>query len=256
MINFETNDEIAIIRLSRNPENLLNIEMMEELSLTYKKIEDMNNIRAVILTSNIDGFFCNGLDIEYLLNSDKEGKLKIFKALYDLSAHVYEFKKLNISLLNGHTMAGGAVLAAMTDFRFFVEGPYRFNFSEVKIGLGIPEAFLRIIESIASSINIRKTALLAEAYKPAEALTAGLIDDIFSKDEAIEKTKKFAKKVLTFPDKSYQKTKYNLRKSNIEFLKENNNESLETFSDFFDENFTEALLAIKEKRRTKFNFKL
>ena len=248
-------NNIALLSLERKPDNSLSIEMMREIIEQYEKLKNNNDIRAVIITSKIPGYFSNGLDIDELLKTPVDTKKKVFQALYDLILCVYGFPKLNIALLNGHAMAGGAILAAATDFRFFSEGSYRIFFSETKIGLGIPQAILQIIESVVGIQNLKRTALLAEPLKIDAAIEIGLADKKFSEKESLENTIRFAKQILAYPDKSYQKTKAAMRKNILNILKNNTNETLDEFSGFFDENFEEALLAIKEKRRPKFIFK-
>ncbi|MDH5720334.1 MAG: enoyl-CoA hydratase/isomerase family protein [Spirochaetia bacterium] len=244
---------IAVIKLNRAPDNSLSVEMMQEIIEQYEKAEKDENIRAVILTSAIPGYFSNGLDIDELLGASIEDKRKVFQTLYEMTTLIYSFSKLNIALLNGHAMAGGAILAAAADFRFFIDGPYRIFFSETKIGLGIPSSIIQIIESIVGAQNAKRIALLGEPLKVDAALETGLADKKFSEQDSFNKTLRFVKQILAYPDKSYRKTKMAMRKNIIENLNTETVNTIKEFSDFFDENFEEALLSIKEKRRPKFN---
>lgn len=251
-LNVSIENSLATVKMNRPPDNSLNIEMMHELSKVHNQLEESNHIKAILLTSEINGYFSNGLDLEDLLNSDSGGKIEIFEALYEMAKTIYSGSKLHAAYLNGHAMAGGAVLAAMSDFRFFLNGPYRIGFSEAKIGLGIPAVFLKIIESIVGSRELKNTTLLAKACKPEEALQTGLVDDLFDEENALPKIQKFITRTLLIPAQSYGAIKYSMREENIRLFNTEKQNTLKWFHTFFNDTLTEGLLAIREKRRPRF----
>ncbi|MDH4262048.1 MAG: enoyl-CoA hydratase/isomerase family protein [Spirochaetia bacterium] len=251
-LSIEIENSLATIRLNRFADNSMNVEMLKEITQAHNEIEIQNNVKAVLLTSSIEGFFSNGLDLHDLLAADVKGKIEIFKNLYIMCSAIYSSSKVHVSLLNGHAMAGGAVLAAMSDFRFIINGPYRIGFSESKIGLGLPEVFLNIIESIIGSQNLKNTVLLGQAYKPAEALKIGLVDEILNSENAEEKVQKYILKTLQIPRQSFQAIKTAMRTKNIRLFQTQMSATLDWFSMFFNETLDEGLLAVKEKRRPHF----
>jgi|GEM_PF-2601070 len=245
-------NQVATIRLNRPPYNALNIAMMKEIAVAHALLDKTENVRAILLTSAVDGYFSNGLDIDDLLEADSGGKLAIFENLYDMCQAIYSSPKIHAAFLNGHAMAGGAVCAAMSDFRFFSEGQYRISFSETRIGLALPQVFLKIIKSIVGVQNLKNTALLAQAYKPHEAREINLVDDLFAPHEALSKIHKFLARTLQIPTESYRAVKDNMRKEYIEMLQTDKKATLEWISRFFTDNLTEGLRASKEKRRANF----
>ncbi|MDH4199525.1 MAG: enoyl-CoA hydratase/isomerase family protein [Spirochaetia bacterium] len=252
-LEIEIKKQTAVIYLNREKENSLNIEFMGELEMAHRELNANGSVRAVILTSREPGFFSNGLDIHVLLNSGISGKIHMFEALFNMSRAVYSFEKIHVCLMNGHAMAGGAILAAMSDFRFMANGPYRVSFSEVKLGLAIPPLFIKIIQSITGGAALNKTVLQGKAFKPAEALQTGFVDDIFPQEDALFKTEKFVHALLQSPPQSYTAVKQYLRKDMIHQFEADKAETLQNFSRFFNDNFTEALLAISGKRRPVFS---
>jgi len=263
-------DSIGFIRLCREPQNDLTIEMMEALIDIHNVWSGDAKIRGVIITSSIPGFFSSGLDIDSLLKADSfvndhgehnvnhgvinEGKSAIFAKLFDMAIALYGFSKPHISMLNGHAIAGGAILAALSDFRLMANGPYRVSFPETKIALGLPLPFLKIIEEFTGSANLRKVALLGESFKSKQALEVGIVDYLFDEEDLERKTVRFMNNILKYPDKSFRITKMEMRKNTLVLLQESKTNVVAMFKNFFDRNFTEALHAAKEKRRPRFDF--
>jgi enoyl-CoA hydratase/carnithine racemase len=248
----EIKDSLATIRLNRAPDNSMNIPMLQEITQAHLELENREQVKSILVTSAFDGYFSSGLDINALLLADQKGKLDIFENLFIMCKTIYASTKLHVSFLNGHAIAGGAVLAAMSDFRFFLNGPYRIGFTESKIALGLPRVFIKIIESIVGAKNLKDTALLGRAYKPDEAFEAGLVDDVFKPQDARVNVDKFIKSALQIPRQSYQAIKSTMRSEILHLFNTEMKNTLGDFEKFFNDNFTEGLLAGKEKRRPRF----
>ncbi len=252
-LNFENSKNATVVYLHSDAENRLTVPVMDELVRAHSELDKDNRVRAVILTSSVKGFFCNGISIDALLNTDAAGKLSIFKKLYEMSASLFAFSKPHVSLIGGHAMAGGAVLAALSDFRFLLSGPYRIAFNEIRLGLTIPLAFLGILRSLFNPAALSTAILQGKAFKGPEAKEIGFINDIFSPEEGMKKTERFIASLLQSPLDSYRSVKRNMRKEIISQFQENRQATLDELAIFFNDNFTEGLLAAKEGRRPVFH---
>jgi len=255
-LKVDLKDSVASVKLNREPNNSLNLDFLREIDLVHQEMEKDRQVKAILLTAEQDGYFSNGLDIDDLLKADANAKLQIFEQLYNTCLQIFKSGKIHVSFINGHAMAGGAVLAAMSDFRFFLAGPYRFCFSEAKIGLGLPPVFLKIIESIVGVQNLKSATLMAQAYKPPEALRIGLADEILDIENTasknLAKIHKFISHTLQISPQSFRAMKSGLRSENIEKFSREKENTLAWFKSFFNANLDEGLLAIKEKRKAHF----
>lgn len=249
----KTKKNIALIKMQRPNDNAMDSEMLLELRQAHEKLETDKEIKAIIVTSAIPGYFSNGLDLDELLDADLVKKRQIFATLFETCLSIYKTQKIHISLINGHAMAGGAVLSIMSDLRFFTKGAYRLCFSETRIGLGMPLIFLSILESILGAAHLKNAAWLSKAYKPEEAKNIGLVDAIYEEEQARLKTIQYVSALLKNFPPAFMQTRNLLRKKNIDLFLQNKEETLDWFSQFFNESFTEGLRSTKEKRRPKYN---
>ncbi len=239
--------------MNRAHENAFHAEFMKELSDAHGALARDPQVRAVILCSGQKGFFSNGLDAHDLLAGDQKQRLAIFTEFYRTVSVLVRFPKLHVSLMEGHAMAGGAIIAATSDFRFCADAPMRISFSEARIGIGIPGSFLQLVRAILPPSEVARALLLCEAYKPAEAKEAGLVHNVFAAEEARLKVRKFVENILKYPDSSFLLTRNEIRKPLLEAFAIEPEFLQEELNRFICEELTEGLSAILEKRRPHFH---
>ncbi|TGK02662.1 enoyl-CoA hydratase/isomerase family protein [Leptospira langatensis] len=252
-IRIEEKENLAWIWLDNQPANEMTEELMDELIEAHRILADKKSVRAVLIGSKSDKFFSNGLDPSYMLERNAEGRIKVFAKLFEMMRVIYSFPKPEASVINGHAMAGGAVLAILTDFRFMSEGKARYCFSEVLVGLTIPPTLLRIIESVVGRPNLREVAMLGKAFKPEEARSIGLVDSLYAPDDLHKKAESYMLGFMDLPQASVQSIKKGIRIDMISELNSPVENQISEFKPFVVGNFEEGLKAVLEKRRPKFS---
>jgi enoyl-CoA hydratase/carnithine racemase len=186
-----------------------------------------------------------------MLSRDEQGRLEVFETLFKMVLEVYAFPKPHISAIEGHAMAGGAVLAILSDWRFMSLDKSRISFSEVAVGLTIPRAIINLIESATGPAALRQIAMLGSAIKSSEAQRLGLVDEVFDNGTTVKEAEKYLKRIFELPLASVADVKQALRAQNIARLK--SRDGLETLGAFLTaESFVEGLSAVRDKRRPKY----
>ncbi|WP_246394431.1 enoyl-CoA hydratase-related protein, partial [Pseudonocardia pini] len=74
-----------------------------------------------------------------------------------------------VAAVNGHAIAGGAVLAAAADRVLMADGRGRFGAPELKVGVAFPQSALEILRHRVGEVALRRVVVEAETYGPAEA---------------------------------------------------------------------------------------
>ena len=138
---FEKKDGIGYLTLNR-PEsrNAINIEMYEMLNECWKRVNEDDDIRVVIVTGAGDKVFSAGMDLKEVARLREEGKKDLLKYVDDpYLLKMRSVKKPIIAAINGNAFAGGLLLSLNSDIRVAVEGT-TFAITESKIGRGSPWA--------------------------------------------------------------------------------------------------------------------
>ena len=120
-IRYAVHDRLAYITLNR-PEksNALCFELVSELRVAFKAAEDDEDVKLVILNANGPAF-CAGADLNYLQElqtNSFEQNLADSDHLKALFLLIYQMKKVVISQVHAHALAGGCGLATVCDFTF------------------------------------------------------------------------------------------------------------------------------------------
>lgn len=245
-------NHIAYVSMNRAPMNLMDIPFMQEFTAIHAELAKNKDVWGVIVHSSVDGYFSNGLDPAMMLARDVKGRQEVFEVLLKMVLDVYAFPKPHVSAIEGHAMAGGAVIAILSDWRFMSRDKSRISFSEVAVGLTIPKAIINLIESATGPGPLREIAMLGSPIKSERACELGLVDEVYDNGTTVREAEKYLKRVFELPLASVANVKETLRAENIENMKKR--EGLETLGKFLTaESFVEGLSAVRDKRRPKYN---
>jgi methylglutaconyl-CoA hydratase len=196
-VEYAVHDSLADITLNR-PEkgNALCYEMVSELRVAFKAAEDDDDVKLVLLKANGQAF-CAGADLNYLhelQTNSFEQNLKDSDHLKDLFLQIYQMKKIVISQVHGHALAGGCGLATVCDFTFAARQA-KFGYTEVKIGFvpAIVMVFLlrRIGEGRAKQLLLGGSMISAE-----QAQVMGLIHAVSEKENLDRDVAEFARQLI------------------------------------------------------------
>ena len=132
---------------------------------------------VVITTSGIPKFYSNGLDLEHAINTD--GFWALF---YQLWARFLTYNMPTIALLNGHTFAGGLMLAMAHDYRLAPSPKGFLCLNEVLFGAPLKPPMAAIFRRKLAPSVARELALEARRYTGPQAVEAGIADGLANGD--------------------------------------------------------------------------
>jgi len=252
-LRVEIRDHVAKLTLDRPPLNALNMDFIEELNDAVLNLEENSECWGLIIDSASEAFFSNGLDPEAIISMDVAGRQEIFARFLKFSRNLYAFSKPSVAVVAGHAMAGGAVIGILTDFRFLAEGRYAYCFSEVRVGLTIPQILIDVIEKTTGPRYLRQIGMLAERFRPEECLKIGLADAIYPGDRVQVEAEKYLRAMFDLPLASIRSVKTNLRAPIVTKFDAYLANPDSRFAEFLTGNFIEGLTSIVERRKPVFS---
>ncbi|KAG6137758.1 hypothetical protein E4U23_001588 [Claviceps purpurea] len=126
---------------------------------------------VVVTTSGIPKFYSNGLDLEHAIAT--EGFWQLF---YDMWTRFLTYPMPTLALLNGHTFAGGLMLAHAHDYRLAPSPKGFLCLNEVLFGAPLKAPMAAIFRHRLSPQTYRTLALEGHRYTGQQAVDAGLAD--------------------------------------------------------------------------------
>lgn len=183
-IEFEIQEYIGTIWLNR-PEkrNAMNAEMIGEIIDCFESVNNMDEIRAVILRGRGKSF-CAGADLNYMKGIAEFGYEENYQDSLKLAKSfnaVYTCKKPTIALVHGAAIGGANGLLAACDF-VYCDHETKFAFAEVKLGIA-PATISPYVVKRIGEYHARDLMLTGRRFLGDEAEKTGLANKAVVYDE-------------------------------------------------------------------------
>jgi enoyl-CoA hydratase len=214
MIDVEQRGSIAIMRLNAPPVNALDREVLLAITRTLGEIE-RSDARAIVMTGSGSAFSA-GADLFRVLNEGDEYLRTSLAALTEAFGTLFQFPRPVVAAVNGHAIAGGAVLVCACDYRIATAGDHKIGFAELRVGVPFPAWALEIARWGTRPENLQEVIYLGRSYDPAAAKDRGLVDEIVDPDALIGRALQMAERLAEIPGASFSLMKESMRRPVVE----------------------------------------
>ena len=208
-------DHLAIITLNRGKSNSLNREMVTELTDMLTNIENDSTIGGVMITGR-EHFFSAGLDLIELYDYNEEEAKSFWHLFLNFTAKITAFKKPMVAAINGHSPAGGCVIALACDARVMAEGKYIIGLNEVPVGIIVPNCIFSLYSFWLGKANATRSLLEGKLFNPEEAFAIGLVDELAKPESILTAAERRVRKYMAFERTTWSQSKINIRRELIE----------------------------------------
>ena len=202
-------DDITVVRMDRPPANALDLALVGKLDSALEQIE-ADGAGAVVLTGAGD-FFSAGLDLKVVPAYSEHEQTEMILAMGRMIGRLYAYPRPTVAAVNGHAVAAGTLLTLACDYRIGTRGEYRFGLTGVQVGIPYPVAAQAIIEAELDPATRRNMLLGAGQFGPEEALEKGVLDELASADDVVDRAIAVARERSALPSDAYKKIKLQLR---------------------------------------------
>lgn len=247
----EIQDRIAVITINRPKSlNALNKETIEELSNALTSLEQNPDVRVLILTGSGEKAFVAGADIkEFADFGVAQGEELARKGQDSLFNKAENLSKPLIAAVNGYALGGGLELAMACHFRIASDNAK----------LGLPEVTLGLIPGYGGTQRLPKligkgramqAIMSAEMFSAERAEYIGLVNEVVSQEELLERATKVATKIARNSSTAISKA---IEAINLSDTDKGFNTEMKAFGELFGtEDFAEGTTAFMEKRKPNF----
>lgn len=181
----ESRDEqgIRILTLARGGANALDAAFLRAIAAAFAAA-DRDGVRGVVLTAE-GKIFCAGLDLLALVELDRAGIVDLVDALGEALRTVFTCGRPTVAAINGHAVAGGALLALACDVRFMAEGPASIGLTEAQLELSLPGSSLEMLRYPLARPALETLVYGGRLHAGTEAETMGVVDALVALDELL-----------------------------------------------------------------------
>ena len=208
MIDVAMQGGIAVVTMQHGKANALDIEFCEALAAKFKSLR--NEAEAVVLTGQ-GTIFSAGVDLKRASAGGAEYMRKFLPCLHKLFNAAFFHPKPVVAAINGHAIAGGAVLAACTDRRIMAREAGRIGVTELQVGVPFPALAFEILRFALPQRALPEFTLGASTYETDGALARGWVDAVVEPGRLIPDALAAAQQMAALSPPAFAQTKAQLR---------------------------------------------
>ncbi|XP_077992902.1 uncharacterized protein LOC144446930 [Glandiceps talaboti] len=191
----EFDGNLAILHMD-NGENRYNNGTLKALHKALDTVERNSAVEAFI-TVGVGKFYSNGLDLNWLMQQDKETMEKFHRFRRTLYSRILTFPVPTIAAINGHCYAAGGIFALCHDYRVMRTKRGWFCLPEVHINRPFKYPMAAILRhKIPAGRLMRDMAILGQQYNSERLFKEGMIDGVADEDKLLDLAKEVAIKSL------------------------------------------------------------
>lgn len=214
MMEIEERGDITLLRMARGKGNALNLELVHALMESLDQLE-RSSARAGILTGQ-GKVFGAGVDLAALIDGGPDYIRQFVPLMLRVFERLATFPKPMVGAVNGHAVAGGAILMLACDQRLLARGTAQIGLSEIRVGVVFPAWPLEIVRFATPPEHFPTVICTGRTWAPEDALARGLVDELVEPEKLIERSFEVATEMAGFPPEVFTATKLAVRRPMIE----------------------------------------
>lgn len=201
--------EVATVTIDDGKANALSHAVLGGIEEALDEVE-RSGARAVVVIGR-EGKFSAGFDLS-VMTSGPENARDLLARGARLGLRLYEFPLPVVFGVTGHALAMGGILLCCADVRVGADGPFKLGLPEVRIGMPVPRFAVEVCRDRMSPRWYTRAVQLAQSLSPADALEAGLLDEVVAADEVAARTGAIAAELAAaLHDTPFRITRTNVR---------------------------------------------
>jgi len=181
----ESSGETLIVVIDRPPVNALTADLLEAGTAFLRELAGDPPTGGVVLTG-AGGVFTAGVDRKLIAASERDYRRRLVWAVNDFAAALYRLPCALVAAVNGHAVGAGGIMCLASDWTIAADGDARIGLPEAKAGLPFPRVPQIVMAHGLDPVWRRRLALSSMLLSPAEAVEAGLVDEVVHPEQLVD----------------------------------------------------------------------
>ena len=216
MIDIKIDDGIAVLTMRHGKVNALDIEFCDSLAARFSELRK-SDAKAVVLTGQ-GKTFSAGVNLVRLREGGADYIREFLPVLHRLYDAVFFHPKPVIAAINGHAIAGGAVLACCADRRIMARDSGRIGVTEILVGVPFPALAFEIVRFAVPPRYVSEFTLTGATYATDAALQRGWVNEVTDPDKLLDEALVVARELAMLSPPAFAQTKSQIRQPVTERL--------------------------------------
>lgn len=247
LVGLAIDEGLATVTLDRPKVNAINEQMVSELRVVFRELAMKPEVKAVVLTGR-GSFFSFGFDIPAFMDYPKDSFHMFVTGFSELVRYIFSYPKPVVAALNGHTVAGGCILAIACDRRVMASGKAKIALNELTIGAGVFTSIAEILKFTTGARNAQHLLYSGKMSTAEEAFELGLVDEVCPAEGLNDAAIRSARELAGREGEAFRSIKTLLRKDVLDMIEKYEPGSVSDFVDIWYSEGTRKMLGKVEIR--------
>ncbi len=211
MIDLKFTDGIAVLTMMHGKANVLDLELCDALSARFQELRTAD-AKAVVVTGQ-GKIFSAGVDLKRLSDGGADYVRAFLPTLHKLYDAVFFHPKPVVAAINGHAIAGGAVLACCADRRIMAREGGRIGVTELLVGVPFPALAFEIVRFAVPPRRLSEFTLSGATYTSDAAVQRGWVDELAEPGDLLADATAVARELALLSPAAFAQTKRQIRQT-------------------------------------------
>jgi enoyl-CoA hydratase len=212
MIRIEERPPVRILRMEHGKVQALDIELLAALDAAVAGAE-ADAVGALVVTG-CGAAFSAGVDLFRLVNGGAAYVDAFLPVLTTALLRLFSLPLPVVAAINGHAIAGGAMIAWCADLRLMATGAGRIGIPELRVGVPFPAAPLEIAR-FGCGPSLPRAIATGDTYLPEQALADGLVDEVVPPEGLLDRAVGLATRLAAMPTDAFRLAKAAVRQPTL-----------------------------------------
>lgn len=217
MLDLVRRDAVDVLWLDRPPVNAADLDSLTALADAVERVVAESD-RPLVLTGRGPAFSA-GADLFGVLDGDDDYAAAFVAGLVRAFTTLFTFPRPLVGAVNGHAIAGGAILACCCDHAVGADGPFKIGVTELSVGVPYPLAALEVVRHAVAPERFEEVVFLARTYSPAEAKEIGFVAEVVAPEAVLDRAIEVAGRLGRVPPATYELIKSAVRGPALERIR-------------------------------------
>jgi enoyl-CoA hydratase/carnithine racemase len=178
-VTIDRRGDVAVVRMGRGATNAIGRSLVADLA---RAIEDVRGDAGGVVLAGGAKFFSIGIDLPELLQLDRKALEAYWAAFNGVCLDLFTLPGPTACAIAGHAIAGGTILALMSDVRLIATGRKLMGLNEVKLGVSVPYLPALVLRQLVGDRAATELVYHGELVEPEKAHALGLVDRVLEPD--------------------------------------------------------------------------
>ena len=170
-----------------NGENQIGVSMLDQWTSVLDRVEQESGPRALVVSGSAT-FWSTGLDLDEWSGSSESERIRFMNRFDRILGRILTAPFVTVAALNGHTIAGGALLALAHDYRIMGPSQGFMSLPSIDVGIAFTPGMSALISAKVPQPAAHDLVVSCRQIGGDEALSLGVVNQVAATESILQRS--------------------------------------------------------------------